>query len=116
MQRALSTLLGALASGGPSYVPAAEEAVRVAEVRGGWPRGVLPAECYFNLLSVAHEAGDKAAADRISDLIRCWWAQEQKARRPRFGPHQAWEAGTGNTSNSNSTDHCVVMTWTENAD
>jgi hypothetical protein len=69
-QSAISTLLGALSSGGPTSVSAAERAVTEAERDGGWPRGILPAVCYFNLLDVAHQAGDKAGADRISSLIR----------------------------------------------
>jgi hypothetical protein len=69
-QSAISTLLGALSSGGAAGVSAAESAVAEAERDGGWPRGVLPAACYFNLLDVAHQAGDKAGAVRISSLIR----------------------------------------------
>ena len=66
----LSTLLGALASGGGAGVAAAERFVATAERDGGWAGGALPAACYFNLLDVAQRAGDKAAADRVSRLIR----------------------------------------------
>ena len=85
----MSTLLGALSSGGVASVSAAELAVAEAERDGGWPRGVLPAVCYFNLLDVAHQAGDKAGADRISSLIRQFPKIRQRFRLHALTtPHQ----------------------------